>query len=92
MVTYTSTATDLVDGPLTPTCTPPSGSLFPVGTTTVTCTATDSEGNPATGSFTVTVTAPPPEGIPPLVLAVGLAVAAVGAVAVVFYFLRRKKA
>ena len=32
------------------------GSLFPVGTTTVTYTATDASGNQASGSFTVTVT------------------------------------
>ncbi|MEK6321839.1 MAG: HYR domain-containing protein [Acidobacteriota bacterium] len=32
-----------------------SGSTFPLGTTTVTCTATDASGNTATCSFTVTV-------------------------------------
>jgi HYR domain len=36
-------------------CSPPPGSLFPFGTTTVTCTATDAAGNTATCSFTVTV-------------------------------------
>lgn len=36
-------------------CSPPSGSTFPLGTTTVTCTATDGAGNPATCAFTVTV-------------------------------------
>ncbi|HKQ07966.1 MAG TPA: HYR domain-containing protein [Blastocatellia bacterium] len=36
-------------------CTPPSGSTFALGTTTVTCTATDTSGNTATCSFTVTV-------------------------------------
>lgn len=43
-------------------CSPPSGSLFPVGTTMVTCTATDAAGNTsAPCSFTVTVndTEPP---------------------------------
>jgi hypothetical protein len=34
-------------------CNPPSGSTFPVGTTTVTCTATDTSGNTAACSFTV---------------------------------------
>src|SRR6185436_2502869 len=34
---------------------PPSGSTFPVGTTTVTSTATDASGNTASCSFTVTV-------------------------------------
>lgn len=36
-------------------CTPPSGSCFPVGTTSVTCTETDMAGNTASCSFTVTV-------------------------------------
>jgi hypothetical protein len=34
-------------------CTPPSGSSFPLGTTPVTCTATDSCGNAQTCTFTV---------------------------------------
>jgi HYR domain len=55
-VTYgDATATDIVDGSLTPTCSPASGSTFPVGTTTVTCSATDSHGNTGSASFTVTV-------------------------------------
>jgi HYR domain len=54
-VTYSVSATDPVDGPLTPVCTPASGSTFPPGTTTVTCTATDTHGNTATGSFQVQV-------------------------------------
>jgi large repetitive protein len=36
-------------------CTPPSGSRFPVGRTTVDCRAVDSHGNRANGSFAVTV-------------------------------------
>ena len=36
-------------------CTATSGSFFPVGTTTVTCTATDGAGNTGADSFTVTV-------------------------------------
>jgi len=36
-------------------CTPPSGALFPIGDTTVTCTATDTSGNTASATFTVTV-------------------------------------
>jgi large repetitive protein len=56
IVTFTSSANDLVDGALTPSCTPPSGSLFATGTTTtVECTATDSAGNTGEKSFTVTV-------------------------------------
>jgi hypothetical protein len=55
-VTYTATASDIVDGSVTPLCTPASGSTFPLGTTTVTCSATDKAGNTASGSFTVSVT------------------------------------
>jgi hypothetical protein len=36
-------------------CSPASGSCFPTGTTTVNCTATNSSGNTASCSFTVTV-------------------------------------
>jgi hypothetical protein len=36
-------------------CTPPAGSSFPVGTTTVTCTCTDATGNTAACAFMVTV-------------------------------------
>src|SRR5262249_36967091 len=36
-------------------CNPPAGSVFPVGTTTVTCTATDASGNTAACTFAVTV-------------------------------------
>jgi hypothetical protein len=51
-----ATATDAVDGALPVSCDHTSGSSFPVGTTTVTCTATDSHGNTGSASFTVTVT------------------------------------
>ena len=40
-------------------CAPPPGSLFTVGTSTVTCTATDFVGNTGTVSFDVTVTSEP---------------------------------
>jgi uncharacterized repeat protein (TIGR01451 family) len=57
VVNYTTpTATD--NCPLPPNavvCTPASGSCFPRGTTTVTCTATDASGNTATCTFKVTV-------------------------------------
>jgi hypothetical protein len=49
-------ATDLVDGPVDVTCAPASGSLFAVGSTTVACSASDTAGNVATGSFSVDVT------------------------------------
>ncbi|HKS25288.1 MAG TPA: HYR domain-containing protein [Thermoanaerobaculia bacterium] len=54
-VSYTATATDLVDGNVSVTCTPPSGSSFALGTTTVNCSATDAHHNTAHGSFHVTV-------------------------------------
>lgn len=59
-VTYSASATDLVDGAVMPTCTPASGSVFPDGTTQVICTARDKRGNQSNGSFAVTV-APLPQ-------------------------------
>ena len=55
LVTYVASAFDAVDGAVTPVCAPASSSLFRVGTTTVSCTATDTHGNFSTGSFVVTV-------------------------------------
>ena len=54
-VSYTVTATDNVDPNPTVKCTPPSGSLFPLGQTPVNCTATDASGNKSTGTFIVKV-------------------------------------
>lgn len=57
IVTFTvPTATDNIDGVVPVTCVPGSGSTFPVGTTTVDCTATDSAGNVGRVQFRVTVT------------------------------------
>ena len=56
-VTYTRpTATDVAssDNP-TVTCTPASGSAFPIGTTVVNCSAADAAGNSASVTFSVTV-------------------------------------
>jgi hypothetical protein len=50
-----ATATDKIDATLTPECAPPSGSLFRVGRTTVTCEVTDSGGNHVSNSFTITI-------------------------------------
>jgi hypothetical protein len=47
VVTFTAFATDIVDGTIAATCSPASNSLFAVGTTTVTCSATDAHGNVA---------------------------------------------
>ena len=54
VVNFNATATDNCSVP-TVVCTPASGSTFPLGTTPVTCAATDADGNAASGSFTVTV-------------------------------------
>ena len=79
--TFTATATDLVDGSVLVSCAPPSGSTFPLGGTTVSCTAADAAGNAATGSFTVTVvdTTPPTLNLPaPLTLEATSAAGATG--------------
>lgn len=57
-VTYTApSALDTVDGDVTPDCNHSSGETFPLGLTTVTCTATDIEGNEsAAKAFKVNVT------------------------------------
>ena len=54
-VSFEVQAADLVDGPVSVTCVPVSGSLFPLGTTTVTCTAHDAHGNAASASFEVSM-------------------------------------
>lgn len=55
-VTYAQpTASDIVDGNVPVFCSPPPGSLFAVGTTIVTCTATDSRGQATSSSFKVVV-------------------------------------
>ncbi len=54
-VSFTASATDAFDGSLVTTCVPASGSIFPVGDTTVTCTASDSAGNMGSASFVVHV-------------------------------------
>jgi hypothetical protein len=55
VVTFTTSAQDAVDGVRPTTDTPASGSFFPIGTTLVTATATDTAGNTASRTFTVTV-------------------------------------
>ena len=54
-VSWSTSATDIVDGSVTPECTPASGSTFALGTHEVTCTATDAAGNVRTKTFGVTV-------------------------------------
>jgi hypothetical protein len=60
-VAFTTPGTsDIVDPAPTVVCAPGSGDHFAVGTTPVTCTATDSSGRQASGSFRVTVVYDPP--------------------------------
>jgi hypothetical protein len=70
------TASDVVDPSPSEDCLPASGSMFPVGTTTVTCTTSDASGNAASGTFDVTVTldTPPPPPPPPPPPASGMSV------------------
>jgi hypothetical protein len=54
-VSYTVTASDDVDAVVTASCTPASGSVFPIGSTTVSCSATDAAGNTASTTFEIKV-------------------------------------
>ncbi len=54
-VTYVASVNDNLDLSVTISCSPASGSIFPLGTTTVNCSSTDAAGNNANGSFNVTV-------------------------------------
>ena len=55
IVNFNVTGVDGCSTPVNVVCTPPSGSAFPVGTTTVSCSATDAAGNVSNCSFNVTV-------------------------------------
>ena len=56
IVTFSTSATDIVTADLRVTCTPlESGGVFRVGTTDVTCRATDANGNTGDADFPVTV-------------------------------------
>jgi HYR domain-containing protein len=61
VVTYSATASDNCPGVGTPSCAPPSGSTFPVGSTPFTCNVTDGSGNANSCSSAVKVqdTTPP---------------------------------
>lgn len=54
-VVYKVTASDTADGSIPVSCSPRSGSRFPIGRTVVSCSATDSSANTASASFRVTV-------------------------------------
>ena len=55
VVSFAASALDETDGNVVVTTSPASGSVFPIGPTTVTATARDAAGNVATKTFTVTV-------------------------------------
>jgi hypothetical protein len=74
IATFAVTATGNT-GPVV--CAPPSGSAFPLGTTTVNCTATNNCGGIATCSFTVTVR-PPYTRWGCLIFAIGIEVGPIG--------------
>lgn len=59
-VFFDTTANDLVDGPTLVSCTPSSWSFFPLGTSIVSCSSSDSAGNTTTGSFNIVVVITPP--------------------------------
>ncbi len=65
-VSFAVSATDLVSGNVPVDCPPPSGSTFPLGTTTVECSASDAAGNSADASFDVTVVDTTPPAIDPM--------------------------
>jgi hypothetical protein len=56
-VSYAATVTDDRDAEPSLECGPVSGSTFPVGTSTIKCTAQDTAGNSSTGTSSVTVVA-----------------------------------
>lgn len=55
LVTYAASASDNADPSPSLVCVPASGTVFAIGTTSVTCTATDSSGNSANAGFSVHV-------------------------------------
>jgi hypothetical protein len=55
VVNYTVSASDGLDGSRPVFCSPQPNTSFPVGTTTVNCSASDTHFNTATGNFTITV-------------------------------------
>lgn len=54
-VSYEASAVDALDGAVPVACSPASGTTFPIGTTTVDCSATDRVGNIATATFQIRV-------------------------------------
>src|SRR4029077_19214462 len=54
-VTFTASAIDPVDGVIAVSCSPASGSIFPLGETDVTCSAMNAAGKSASAIIAVTV-------------------------------------
>jgi hypothetical protein len=63
VVTFSASVTDTCDSSPTTNCVPASGSTFPLGPTSVTCTGQDHSGNSASCMFNVTVV----DTIPPVI-------------------------
>ena len=57
VISFTASAIDAVTSSLVVTCSPASGSTFPIGVTLVHCSTADAAGNSAGDSFAVTITA-----------------------------------
>jgi hypothetical protein len=55
VVTYAASAKDAVGNPIPVTCTPASGTFFPLGLTTISCSARDAGGGQAMASFVALV-------------------------------------
>lgn len=87
IVSFVASASDLVDGTRPVACIPASGSTFPIGTTTVACSASDLHANTANGSFAVTVTTTPQTG-----RMIGIGQIAAGAVTHAFDFFVQEQA
>lgn len=64
IVTFSASAIDDIDGSITPICDHSSGSTFPLGLTTITCTATDNTGNTNSAIFTIRVVDTTPPTVP----------------------------
>lgn len=72
---YAASAVDDVDGVIVASCHPASGATFPLGATSLQCTATDAHGNAGASSSSVTVhdTTPPAVSVPAAVTIEGTA-------------------
>jgi hypothetical protein len=55
VVNFSVSGQDKEDGAIIPSCSHPSDYMFPIGTTTVSCTVDDSNNNSISGTFTVTI-------------------------------------